>query len=108
MAISQTVNEQVVILLDISNTPTIGIFLSSNVTDLANSNVHGYFADRFKYLCNKNAFGQKPTTHFGIEIKTLTIRFWKDIHLKITFTLRWPWPEDDFDLDGYINTVRWS
>ena len=34
---------------------------------------------------NKKAFGQKPTTRFGIEIQTLTIWFLKD--LKMTLTL---------------------
>ena len=36
----------------------------------------------------KNAFGQKPTAHFGIEIKSLTIWLWNDL-----------------DLDDHINII---
>ena len=36
---------------------------------------------------HKNAFGQKPTAQFKIEIQTLTIGFWNDLDLEITLTL---------------------
>ena len=39
-------------------------------------------------ILNKDVFGQKPTTRFGIEIQTLTIRFLNDFDLKIILTLR--------------------
>ena len=43
---------------------------------------------------NKNAFGQRPTACFVIEIQALTIGFWNDLDLKNHLGLD---PDDHFN-----------
>ena len=57
---------------------------------------------------NKNAFSQKPTTNFGIEIQILTLLILNALDFKIILTLRLPWLWGDLDFDVYINTIGCS